>query len=161
MLHFVFLYAALMCPSKSFTKKIRPQAYMYSKVFTSAFKIVEVFEKCPKIVSSSNVSITAMTRLQVKFFISLTRLPFPAFEILDFLSGSFQDSSGFLVGISKNHTRILQDHRRLSRKSRRQKYRKSKIFHSVSNHSPLSSRTVITYSTTVLNPLRKVKIQVD
>ena len=55
---------------------------------------------------------------------------------LDFLSGSFPHSSGFLVGIFSNPTRILQDHGRLSRTSRRQKCKKSNLSHSGSNHRP-------------------------
>ena len=56
-----------------------------------------------------------------------------AFDIMNFLSGSFQGSKRFFATISRNPTRILQDHGRLSGKSRRQNCNNSKIFHSVLN----------------------------
>ena len=46
---------------------------------------------------------------------------------LTFMSGSFQDYSSFLVGISRNPTRILQGHGRLSRKFRRERCKRWKF----------------------------------
>ena len=65
----------------------------------------------------------------IQFYSAISSLSYPAFNFLDFLPGSYQDSSGFLDIPTRNPTRILQDHGRLSRKSRKptRKFRNSGV----------------------------------
>ena len=52
----------------------------------------------------------------------------PAFDFLDFLAQSYQDSSGFVHIPTSNPTRILHDHGRLSTKSRNPTRKSRDIF---------------------------------
>ena len=104
----------------------RAYFYIYLPLQNVRFPTVLIL----KVFYHQSMAIVPLNATEMEMFLKYA----PALDIQDFPPGSFKDSSGFLVGISGSPTRIMQDHGRLSRKSRRQRCEKSKLSHSGSNH---------------------------